>query len=183
MCSRRRPILWAIQAESSQPLAESPQFPISAITSLQERRRHTLKHGDMFAVFDHNGDAIGGPGGTDGLYYRDTRFLSWLQLRICGVRPLLLGSMLRDDNATLTCVLTNPEITEADFSPLDHGLIHLRRSSFLWNATCYQRLSIRNFDQVPHSLHIEIHFAADFADIFEARGTRREKRGTIMLSG
>lgn len=30
---------------------------ISVATSLQERRPRTLKHGDTFAVFDHNGDA------------------------------------------------------------------------------------------------------------------------------
>lgn len=160
-------------------LTDPPQFHIPATTSLQERRPRTLKHGDMFAVFDHHGDAIGWPGGTDGLYYRDTRYLSWCQLRINGVRPLLLGSTLRDDNATLTCDLTNPDINDPGIPALDHDLIHIRRSCFLWNATCYQRLSIRNFDQVPRTLRIEIVFAADFTDIFEARGTRREKRGKI----
>ncbi|HEX6118772.1 MAG TPA: amylo-alpha-1,6-glucosidase [Dongiaceae bacterium] len=156
----------------------APQFYIPATTSLQERRPRTLKHGDMFAVFDHHGDAVGGPNSTDGLYYRDTRYLSWCQLRVCGQRPLLLGSTLRDDNATLTCDLTNPDIIEPGTPALEHDLIHVRRSCFLWNATCYQRLSIRNFDQEPRSIRIEIVFAADFADIFEARGTRREKRGT-----
>ncbi len=156
----------------------TPQFYIPATSSLQERRPRTLKHGDMFAVFDHHGDAIGGPGCTDGLYYRDTRYLSWCQLRISGVRPLLLGSTLRDDNATLTCDLTNPDINDTESTALEHDLIHIRRSWFLWNATCYQRLSIRNFDQVPHALRLEVVFAADFIDIFEARGTRRERRGT-----
>lgn len=40
---------------------------ISVATSLQERRPRTLKHGDTFAVFDHNGDAsdaMGSPEGT-----------------------------------------------------------------------------------------------------------------------
>jgi glycogen debranching enzyme len=160
-------------------LTDPPQFHIPATTSLQERRPRTLKHGDMFAVFDHHGDAIGWPGGTDGLYYRDTRYLSWCQLRINGVRPLLLGSTLRDDNATLTCDLTNPDINEPGIPALDHDLIHIRRSCFLWNATCYQRLSIRNFDQFSRTLRIEIVFAADFIDIFEARGMRREKRGEL----
>ncbi|WP_284735616.1 amylo-alpha-1,6-glucosidase [Dongia deserti] len=157
----------------------APQFYIPATTSLQERRPRTLKHGDMFAVFDHHGDAIGGPGSTDGIYYQDTRYLSWFQLRVSGLRPLLLGSTLRGDNATLTCDLTNPDIDEPDSPPLEHDLVHLRRSCFLWNATCYQRLLIRNFDLVPHALRIQFVFAADFADIFEARGTRRERRGTI----
>jgi len=35
------------------PLA---QFFIPAAASLQERRPRTLKHGDTFAVFDHNGE-------------------------------------------------------------------------------------------------------------------------------
>jgi glycogen debranching enzyme len=156
----------------------TPQFYIPATASLQERRPRTLKCGDMFAVFDHHGDAIGGPGGTDGLYYRDTRYLSWCQLRISGHRPMLLASTLRDDNATLTCDLANPDINEPSAPTLEHDLIHIRRSCFLWDATCYQRLSIRNFDQEAHNLRIEVVFAADFADIFEARGTRREKRGT-----
>jgi glycogen debranching enzyme len=156
----------------------TPQFHIPATTSVQERRPRTLKHGDMFAVVDHHGDAIGAPGSTDGLYYRDTRYLTWCQLRINGVRPLLLGSTLRDDNATLTCDLTNPDLDLAGVM-LEHDLIHIRRSCFLWNATCYQRLSIRNFDQVPHAVRIQLVFAADFADIFEARGARREKRGTM----
>ena len=167
----------ANQAEAVKSVAE-PQFQIPATISLQERRPRTLKHGDMFAVFDHYGDAAGGPGGSDGLYYRDTRYLSWCELRINGVRPLLLGSNLRDDNATLTCDLSNPDISVANMS-LEHDLIHIRRSCFLWNATCYQRLSIRNFGQLPCNLRIEIVFAADFADIFEARGMRREKRGTM----
>jgi len=38
------------------------QFYIPAAASLQERRPRTLKHGDTFALFDHNGDAIGAPG-------------------------------------------------------------------------------------------------------------------------
>lgn len=160
-------------------VASTPQFYIPATTSLQERRSRTLKHGDMFAVFDHHGDAISGPDRTDGLYYRDTRYLSWCQLRIAGHRPLLLGSTVRDDNATLTCDLTNPDIEDPDAPTLEHDLIHIRRSCFLWNATCYQRLSIRNFDLKPHALRIQVVFTADFADIFEARGTRRAKRGTL----
>ena len=31
-----------------------------------------------------------------------------------GARPMLLSSTLRDDNATLTCDLTNPDLLDAD---------------------------------------------------------------------
>ena len=91
-------------------MPRSSQFYIPATSSLQERRPRTLKHGDTFGVFDHNGDIVPGAGSPEGLYHRDTRFLSGLQLLINDRRPLLLSSTLRDDNAMLTCDLTNPDL-------------------------------------------------------------------------
>jgi hypothetical protein len=41
--------------------------PITA--SLQERRPRTLKHGDTFAVLDHNGDALAWPGSHEGIFH------------------------------------------------------------------------------------------------------------------
>jgi len=55
------------------------QFYIPATSSLQERQPRTLKQGDTFGLFDHYGDIVPGPGSPDGLYHRDTRFLSGLQ--------------------------------------------------------------------------------------------------------
>src|SRR4051812_33314871 len=80
-------------------LAPIAQFYIAAAASLEERRPRTLKHRDTFGVFDHSGDIVAGPGSPEGLYHRDTRYLSRLSLSIDGTRPLLLSSTLRDDNA------------------------------------------------------------------------------------
>lgn len=163
-------------------ISSQTQFFIPASASLQERRPRTLKHGDTFGLFDHNGDAISGPGSPEGIFYRDTRYLSHLYLTINGTRPLLLSSTLRDDNATLTCDLTNPDtFDDKNRLTLEHDLIHLRRSRFLWNATCFERLLIRNFDEHPRHLTIEIAFEVDFADIFEVRGAHRERRGATQL--
>ncbi len=160
---------------STAPLA---QFFIPAAASLQERRPRTLKHGDAFAVFDHNGDALGGPGSPEGLYYRDTRYLSHLFLTVDDVRPMLLSSTLRDDNATLTCDLTNPDLSDsAGRLILAHDLIHIRRTRFLWNASCFERIAIRNFDDKFLRIRLTIAFAADFADLFEVRGAKRKSRG------
>ncbi|QCI68520.1 amylo-alpha-1,6-glucosidase [Phreatobacter stygius] len=160
---------------AAQPLA---QFFIPAAASLQERRPRTLKHGDTFAVFDHNGDALAGPGSPEGIYHRDTRYLSHLYLTTGGARPMLLSSTLRDDNAALTCDLTNPDLfDDGGRLILEHDLIHIRRSRFLWNATCYERLAVRNFDMQPRSVRLTLAYAADYADLFEVRGTRRLRRG------
>jgi glycogen debranching enzyme len=154
------------------------QFFIPAAASLQERRPRTLKHGDTFAVFDHNGDAISGPGSPEGIFHCDTRYLSHLYLTINGQRPMLLSSTLRDDNATLTCDLTNPDLFDSKGKlRLGHDLIHLRRSRFLWNACCYERVAIRNYDDRKQHIRIELAFAADFADLFEVRGTARARKG------
>jgi glycogen debranching enzyme len=171
------PALAGAMAPAADGAEQSAQFIIQASASLHERRPRTLKHGDTFAVFDQNGDAFAGPGRPEGLFHRDTRHLSHFYLTIGGAPALLLSSTLRDDNATLTCDLTNPDLFGADGLAIRRELIHLRRSRFLWNAACFERLLVRNFDAYPRRIEIEIGFAADFADLFEVRGTPRARRG------
>ena len=159
------------------------QFYIPAAASLQERRPRILKHNDTFGLFDHNGDVLSGAGSPEGIYHLDTRHLSHLHLVLNGARPLLLSSTVRDDNAILRCDLTNPDLYDGDDVVLGHDLIHLRRSKFLWNSACFERLAIRNFSDHKEHLTLELEFAADFADIFEVRGTHRERRGTVHPAG
>lgn len=157
----------------------SVEFVVPATASLQERRPRALKHGDTFALFDRSGDAVAGMGSPEGIYHRDTRHLSHFFLTVQGARPILLSSTLRDDNAMLTCDLTNPDLVDrAGRTWLGHDLIHVRRSVFLWRGACFERLALRNFDAIPHQLTIELGFAADFADLFEVRGASRPRRGT-----
>ncbi|MBT2246327.1 MULTISPECIES: amylo-alpha-1,6-glucosidase [Sphingobium] len=156
------------------------QFFIPATASLHERRPRTLKHGDSFAVFDHSGDAISGPGSPEGLYHRDTRHLSHLYLTVNNMRPILLSSALRDDNAMLTCDLANPDFPGDDGRvEVEHDLIHLRRTRFLWKGAIYERITIRNFDTQSRKMSVELAFGADFADLFEIRGMTRLRRGTL----
>lgn len=176
----------ASEAGSPTPVSAGPgtpiaQFFIPAAASLQERRPRTLKHGETFAVFDHNGDVLSGPGSPEGFFHRDTRYLSHLYLTINGKRPMLLSSTLRDDNATLTCDLTNPDLFDDKGKlALGHDLIHLRRTRFLWNARCHERLTVRNYDDRPQHVRLKLEFGADFADIFEVRGTARARKGQYL---
>jgi glycogen debranching enzyme len=157
--------------------APGPQFAIAVSATLQQRRTRTLKHGDTFAVFDHRGDIGGEPGNPEGLYHRDTRMLSQLQLLLEEERPLLLSSMTQDDNAVFTADLSNPDLLEDGTITLRRENIHLNRMKFIWNGACYERLVVRNFSERPLSLRLTYRFASDFADLFEVRGERRIARG------
>jgi len=158
--------------------AHPEQFAIAAEASLQDVRPLVLKNGDGFAVFDNKGDVRSG--GAQGVYYRDTRHLSVFGLVIEREAPLLLSSILRDDNATLTCDLTNPDIHDsAGRLELAHDIVHVRRTRFLWKSACFERINVRNFDDRPRRIEIAIQFAADFVDLFEVRGFRRTRRGVV----
>jgi glycogen debranching enzyme len=94
---------------------------------------------------------------------------------------MLLSSTVRDDNATMTCDLANPDLHSAGGELiLEHDLIHIRRSRFLWRASCFEHLSIQNSDALPRRLNLEISFHADFADLFEVRGALRPQHGTYL---
>lgn len=158
---------------------EAGEFYIPATTSLAERRARTLKHGDTFALFDHYGDLQPEPGVPDGLYHEDTRFLSDLRLSIEGVRPLLLSSTVQSNNAVLDVDLTNPDLTSQGKVLLRKDTLHIARAKFLFEAGCYEVLSIRNFDDRRRKVRISIAFDADFADLFEVRGHTRTRRGSV----
>ena len=154
-------------------------FYISTTTSILERRPRTLKHGDTFAVFDHYGDVSSRGGSAEGLFHKDTRFLSDLRLVVNGRRPLLLSSTVQDNNLLLTADLTNPDLFTDGALELPRDTIQIVRSKFLWDGACYERLGVHNFGAGAHVFEFAFYFAADFADIFELRGHRRERRGKI----
>ena len=147
-------------------------------TSLQDGQSPTLKNGDTFAVFNHFGDALARPGSPEGVYHRDTRYLSHFQLSLDGADLSLLSSTISDDNSTLTCDLTNPDLFDDEGNLLlPQGLLHIRRSRLVWRDSLFERVSVTNFGDRSHHLSLQISFRADFADLFEVRGAKRERRG------
>jgi glycogen debranching enzyme len=153
------------------------QFYILATASPTDDRTRVLKQGDTFAVFDRFGDVRPQGLGELGLYHEGTRHLSLLELRFTTQRPLLLSSTVKDTNDVLTVDLTNPDVTEGDKVLLAKGHLHVLRSKFLWQAACFERLQVSNFGLQPIEVSLIVHFDADFADIFEVRGTSRPRRG------
>lgn len=153
-------------------------YYIEPQTSLVGRSLRVLKHNDIFAVLDSYGDIGVGPEGPEGLFLRDTRHLSEFDLRFEGKRPLLLGSAVEDDNASLSVNLTNPDIHLDAGISIPRDTIAIERTKLLFNAGCYERIGFFNYDHRQRGFRIAIHFGADFRDLFEVRGMHRKARGT-----
>jgi glycogen debranching enzyme len=166
----------AIAAEI-EPLTEA-SFYVPA-TEPTTRWRRTVKRDDCFLVFDSHGDIGASPGGPDGLFSFDTRYLSHFELLINGLQPLLLGSNLSDDNCILSVDLTNPDIYHEKRLILQKDLLHVARTVFVWRSTLFHRFVVRNFSADRVRLLLSITFETDFADLFELRGSHRARRGAV----
>jgi glycogen debranching enzyme len=154
------------------------QFYIQATSSRADDRTRVLKHDELFAVFDRFGDVQPVGLGEQGVYHDGTRFLSRLELRLGGRRPLLLSSTVKKENDLLTVDLATPDLKdETGQIVLPRGTLHVFRTKFLWRSCCYERLRISNFATTAVDVELAMSFNADYADIFEVRGSKRERRG------
>ena len=153
------------------------QFYIIADAERTTTPLRVLKQGDSFGVFDQHGDIVPSEAGEEGLYHGGTRFLSRFELLLGRKRPLLLSSTISDDNAAFTANLTNPDVLREDRVIIPRGQIHLFRSRVLWDGSCLERIRVSNYALHAMELPITLRFDADFADVFEVRGTRRARRG------
>lgn len=156
------------------------QYYILASSALADQKTIVLKEGDTFALFDRQGDIHQIGTGSQGIYHNGTRFLSQMELGINGQKPLLLSSNPREDNQMLKVDLTNPDLPMDSEDVVLRGTIHIMRTKFLWRSVFHEKISFRNFGLEQVSFNVEMKFNADFSDIFEVRGTVRERRGTKL---
>jgi glycogen debranching enzyme len=152
-------------------------YYIVADTERTSAPLRVLKKGDSFAVFDQHGDISPAQAGEGGLYHEGTRFLSRFELLLNRKRPLFLSSTISDDNAAFTANLTNFDVFRDERIVVPRGEIHLFRSRVLRNGVWLERIRVSNYGLVAVELPLVVTFEADFADVFEVRGTRRLARG------
>jgi glycogen debranching enzyme len=159
--------------------ADDP-FYIRVHSSRVDVRTRVLKQGDTFAVFDRYGDVVQLGLGELGVYHEGTRFLSHLELKLGNERPLLLSSMITKDNIVLAVDLTNPDLDDSDELRVPRGTLHFSRAIFLGQGVCHEHLRVVNYGTSDVRVAFGYAFGADFADIFEVRGTTRQRRGTPL---
>lgn len=151
---------------------------VTALESGEEtpEQLQALKAGDCFLVADGWGDLREG---AEGLFDNDTRILSRLVLRVGQARPSRLSSGVSQDNVFFTCHSTNRPLPPMGGKSAPAGVLHLERRRFLWERRMFERIRISNHGVEDVLLPLTIDYAADFADIFEVRGTVRARKGEI----
>jgi len=110
------------------PTDHTSQYYIATTSSLAEQTPRTLKDGDAFALFDPYGDVLSAKRNPGGIFYRDTRYLSHFELRLDGDRPLLLNSIVSDDNVALVADLTNLDMLRNGNVVLCKDSLHIART-------------------------------------------------------
>jgi glycogen debranching enzyme len=155
------------------------EYYVRASSALADDRTRVLKYGDTFLIANRYGDIEDLGASKFGLFHAECRHLSRFSMRLNQLQPLLLGSAVGEDNAFLAVDVTNvdspdPGSLDAD---LPRGSVHVFRSQFLLSSCRYEHIRVRNYGLQPVRLTMSFQFDADFADIFEVRGSKREKRG------
>ncbi len=153
---------------------------ILAGSSLGDPRTLVLKDDAGFGVFGPSGDMDAAATRSHGIYRDDMRYLSRLEMRVQGRRPIPLSSSVASDNTRLLADLTNPDIMDQEGRVVLHrGDAHVSRRKQMHNACVFERIVLTNYSLEEHEYTVSFGFEADFADIFEVRGSVRTSRGRI----
>jgi glycogen debranching enzyme len=139
------------------------------------REDQVIKDDRTFLVTDRFGNVPEGNTAALGLYHKDTRFLSGLDLVLEGQEPVLLHSST-ERNYSQIVELTYP------FEAIDREGVHrkenlsIQRFRVLADGSLHERIRVRNFGTKRRRVTMTVDFDADFLDIFEIRGLVRERR-------
>jgi glycogen debranching enzyme len=142
------------------------------------QRRLVIMEGELFMYTDGLGNIPFVDHTSLGLYFQDTRFLSRLELHIGGRPPVLLSSTADRDYAE-TVELTNLEAKTTTGRRLPQASIHVRRHRVVADRVS-ELLRLRNYRNEPVEVFVDLFFDNGFADLFEVRGHRRSRRGTVL---
>ena len=157
----------------------SPGPPVEQGETTEPRvpqRLFALKDGDTFVVADDYGDILGV---ADGLFHNDTRVLSYFRLLLGNRPPSLLSAAIAQDNVFFTINGTNLPLAPTGAAATPRGVIHIERKRFLWDGRLFERIRCTNYSRDDAVAPLAFEFGADFHDMFEVRGTRRDRHGLV----
>ncbi|MGH9088447.1 MAG: amylo-alpha-1,6-glucosidase [Acidimicrobiales bacterium] len=128
----------------------------------------TLVEGTSFSIASQNGDIE--PGGIDGLFFEDTRFVSTWRLHIDEESPQVLAVVPRHPFAATFVARGRPRPGFADSTLL------LQRTRYVGNGM-REDLIVHNLSQEQAACTIAFELDADFANVFEVKEAHVRARG------
>jgi glycogen debranching enzyme len=160
--------------------ASADKFPIPSWgCSFTERMQQTLtvKDDDLFLITDTLGNISGclddGIVTSMGLFCRDSRFLSRLELQVNHRSPILLSSTAQR-GFSLSVLCANPRLDDVPAET-----IGIQRELVL-NGGLFEEITLTNYGAQTVKFDLSLSFDADFTDLFEIRGFDRKEHGTLL---
>ncbi|QGQ48096.1 amylo-alpha-1,6-glucosidase [Metabacillus sediminilitoris] len=135
-----------------------------------------IKENDLFLLTDTKGNIPENHPYGLGLYTKDTRFLSKLDLRINGEEPILLSSDATE-NYMAKILLTNPHMEKDGELILWRESVEIERLRFICDDILYETIKVKNYYPKSISFNVSVHMDVDFADMFIVRGFQTGKVG------
>ena len=129
----------------------------------------TLVEGSAFAISDSSGNMA--PGAPHGLFFRDTRFLSRLELRVNGQYPEVLAATSTEPFSAQFALRAR---SQSD-ARTESGLMVFRNRYV--GRGMREDIVVRNFSEEPAYCQLELDLDTDFADLFEVKEGRLSKEG------
>src|SRR5205823_1573360 len=182
-------VLIGAQSNSTMAVGENPEWPLTRAVRVPRHMAEpwtyagevpmlgtagtiTLVEGSAFAISGRSGDMA--PNLPQGFFFRDTRFLSRLELRVNGQAPEALEAEPLDPFSATFALRTRPRPGRAD-SPL-----LLFRHRYVGRGM-REDIVIRNYGDEPSYCSLELLFDTDFADLFHVKEGRFESDVTPAL--
>ena len=167
------PTVIEINGKNFVPVEQFPSPTWPSILAEEPQPTLTIKDDNTFLVTDTLGN-ISGCLADDikaslGLFCRDTRFLSRLELQIEQRAPVLLNSTA-DKGFMLSVLCTNPRIGDR----LKADTLGIQRDIVL-NGGLFEEIEITNYSTHAVTFEMSLSFDADFVDLFEVRGYHRKQ--------
>jgi glycogen debranching enzyme len=123
----------------------------------------TLVEGSAFLICGPNGEVV--PNSAEGLFFRDSRFLSRWQLKVNGQTPEVLAHETPEPYAATLVgrTLLRPGMIESNLLVLRHRYV---------GRGMREDLTIRNFGEEAAYCAVTVTYGADFADLFAVKEGR-----------
>jgi glycogen debranching enzyme len=144
----------------------------ASVSTGDPRDRVTLVEGSAFIISSPSGEVSAES--ADGLFFRDTRFLSTFSLRLNGDLPEALARAVPEPYSATFVARARPRVGRADSD------LMLERRRYVGRGM-REDLVVRNYGEEPAYCAIEITYGADFADLFAVKEGRVDSDTTGVV--